>query len=108
MPKILRFTMVLTQSLLPSRLGLQWDPLQELQGRCQHLLQPNRRVRARSAAPERAGAGRLRARSWKKDPEGQSVQFVLLGRLKAVQGLPLPVRARERVLAGVTQSRSGF
>ena len=95
MPKTLRSTMVLMQSSLPSRLGLQWDPLQELQGRCQHLLQPNRRVRARSAAPERAGAGRLPARSWKKGRAGRSVQFVPLGRLKAAQGLPLPVSARE-------------
>ena len=95
MPKILRFTMVLMQSSLPSRLGLQWDPLQELQGRCQHLLQPNRRVRARSAAPERAGAGRLPARLWKKGRAGRSVQFVPLGRWKVAEWLPLWVRTRE-------------
>ena len=95
MPKTLRSTMVLMQSSLPSHLGLQWDPLQELQGRCQHLLQPNRRVRARSAAPERAGAGRLPARSWKKDRAGRSDQFVLLGRWIVAEWLPLWVRHRE-------------
>ena len=89
MPKTLRSTMVLTQSSLPSHLGLQWDPLQELQGRCQHLLQPNRRVRARSAAPERAGAGRLPARSWRKGRAGRSDQFVLLGRWIVAERLPL-------------------
>ena len=95
MPKTLRSTMVLTQSSLPSHLGLQWDPLQELQGRCQHQPQPNRRVRARSAAPERAGAGRLRARSWKKDRAGQSDQFVPLGSWMVVEWLPLRVSHRE-------------
>ena len=108
MPKILRFTMVLTQSSLPSRLGLQWDPLQVLQGRCQHLLKPNRRVRARSAAPERVAAGKPRARSWKKDRAGQSAQFVLLRSRMVVESLPPQVSHRERAPVGATVSRFGF